>query len=106
LGAIGGLVMRGNLFLQQILADQDDAVKHRNRWSASRDLEEFLPGYTALQLHFAELAKLNASTQRLGELARQHELANAKATPKRRSPRPRKSGPPSRIRKQRRKPKS
>jgi hypothetical protein len=104
LGAIGGMVLRSNFYLQQLLVDQDDALNHRRTWSTSRDLEEFLPGLMSLQLHFAELVKLNASAERLTELARQHKVANAEATPRRRPSRPRKPGTPSRIKKQRRKP--
>jgi hypothetical protein len=93
LGVVGAMVLRSHIYLQQIMREQDEVCHNRCRWTESRELDEILPKVMDLQRHFAELAQINASTQRLAELARQRQLENAKppkqapkAAPRKRKP--------------------
>jgi hypothetical protein len=81
LAVMGILEMRGTLYLRQLMDTEDEELNRRRRRSApTRELDEFLPKLMALQMHFVELKKAIASTKRLSELARQHELSNIAAS--------------------------
>ena len=76
LSTVGGLTIRCNFYLSQLVAANDERTLQSRSWSPSRELEDFLPKMMELQLHFFDLVRLNASAERLTTLARQHELKN------------------------------
>lgn len=69
LAVLGNLIIRGGFYVDQMVTRQDAAFGDRREWTQSQELENYLPKLMALQLHFAEIAKLRASSQRLSELA-------------------------------------
>jgi hypothetical protein len=86
IGLVGFLVLRSHLRVRWLTAEEDAEMVQFRRWKPSAELEQMLPKILALHKHLAELIQLDASTQRLVELAQRRRVEDTPA-PKRR-PRP------------------
>jgi hypothetical protein len=82
-GLVGFLVLRSHFRVRLLTAAEDGEMAQHHRWVPSAELEQLVPKLMVLQKHLAELIQLDASTQRLVELARRRP-ANDAAEPKQR----------------------
>ena len=85
--AVGILVVRTRLVLDQQVREQYQQRHSGGAWSERLEFQVFTSQMMALHLHVAKLQAIDANTQRLLEQTRKLRLANEKAEAKKNRPR-------------------